>query len=91
MPATPWRKSSFSDGGGSSCVEVSLFWRKSSFSDDGGGSCVEVALAVEGAALRDSKNPDGGVLRVPVGAWRMLQCSPFMSGSPRSSAYGSGR
>jgi hypothetical protein len=75
MPATAWRKSSFSDDGGGSCVEVA--WRKSSFSDGGGSSCVEVAWPMGGVAVRDSKNPDGGVLRLPVGAWGRLvaECS----------------
>jgi Domain of unknown function (DUF397) len=47
-------------------------WRKSTFSSEGGGSCVEVALAEFGATVRDSKNPGGGVLRVPVHTWRRL-------------------
>ncbi|HEV8558260.1 MAG TPA: DUF397 domain-containing protein [Actinophytocola sp.] len=52
-------------------------WRKSSFSDGGGSSCVEVALGPVGVAVRDSKSPDGGVLRLPVGAWGRLvaECS----------------
>lgn len=52
-------------------------WRKSSFSGGGASSCVEVALVSAGAAVRDSKNPTGGMLRVPVPAWRRLvaECS----------------
>lgn len=39
-------------------------WKKSSRSGAGsGGDCVEVAPLVGGAAIRDSKNPKGGVLR----------------------------
>ena len=38
---------------------TSLAWRKSSFS--GGDGCVEVAPYGGLIALRDSKNPDGGV------------------------------
>lgn len=38
-------------------------WRKSSFSDSGNG-CVEVARTF--SAVRDSKNPDGPMLRVDV-------------------------
>lgn len=38
-------------------------WRKSSFSDVANG-CVEVARTL--GAVRDSKNPDGPVLRVDV-------------------------
>jgi Domain of unknown function (DUF5753)/Domain of unknown function (DUF397)/Helix-turn-helix domain len=52
-------------------------WRKSSHSQGGGSACVEVALSVVGAAVRDSKDPSGGVVRVPVPAWRRLvaECS----------------
>jgi hypothetical protein len=46
-------------------------WRKSSFSQGSGNSdCVEVAWAPVGAAVRDSKNPGGGMLTVPEAAWR---------------------
>lgn len=39
-----------------------LQWRTSSFSQ-GNGECVEVAALPDGgAAVRDSKNPDGGTL-----------------------------
>lgn len=39
-----------------------ITWQKSSFSD-AGGNCVEVAALSDGRiALRDSKNPAGGVL-----------------------------
>ncbi|MGH3862676.1 DUF397 domain-containing protein [Actinokineospora sp.] len=38
-------------------------WRKSSRSGGNGGQCVEVALVGERGAVRDSKNPEGGVLR----------------------------
>lgn len=51
-----WRKSSFSGGGG-----------------NGGGGCVEIAALAEGRiAIRDSKNPDGGVLfaaRAEINSW----------------------
>lgn len=37
-------------------------WRKSSYSS-GGGNCVEVAVLADGrVAVRDSKDPDGGML-----------------------------
>lgn len=55
----PWRKSSYS-GNESACVE--LAWRKSSHSGNE-GDCVE--LAYDGA-IRDSKNPDGGRIEVPL-------------------------
>lgn len=46
-------------------------WRKSSFSNgNGNSSCVEVGYAAgEVTALRDSKNPDGGMLTVPTTGW----------------------
>jgi hypothetical protein len=41
-----------------------LMWRKSSFSNANGGGCVEVAnLPNGGWAVRDSKDPQGPVLR----------------------------
>ncbi|TCP57357.1 uncharacterized protein DUF397 [Tamaricihabitans halophyticus] len=63
-----WRKSSYSNGGGN-CVETAALdgatWRKSSYSN-GGGECVETAALDEAmVAVRDSKNPAGGVLFFP--------------------------
>ena len=44
-------------------------WRKSSYSN-GGGNCVEIADLADGTrALRDSKNPDDGVLILGREAW----------------------
>jgi hypothetical protein len=43
-------------------------WRKSSFSGSG-NDCVEIASVETGAAVRDSKNPDGPVLRFTGGKW----------------------
>jgi len=44
-------------------------WRKSTRS--GEGNCVEVAAHLPGiVAVRDSKNPGGGILVFPAGAWR---------------------
>jgi len=46
-------------------------WRKSSFSNGTGGACVEVADLGNGAlGVRDSKDPQGAVLRFSVQAWR---------------------
>ncbi|MER7910767.1 DUF397 domain-containing protein [Streptomyces sp. NPDC096068] len=69
-----WFKSSYSNGQGGDCVEVSYdftdaAWRKSSYSNGDGGNCVEVLDDVPGVVpVRDSKNP-GPVLVVPVAAW----------------------
>ena len=42
-----WRKSSYSNGAGSNCVEVGT-WRTSSHSNNGGDTCVEVGAAITG-------------------------------------------
>ena len=43
-------------------------WRKSSHSG-AGNDCVEIALVADGAAVRDSKNPDGPRLRFADNQW----------------------
>ena len=45
-------------------------WRKSSRSDSQGGNCVEVAGDGHVWYVRDSKDPDGGMLTVSGTAWR---------------------
>ena len=51
-------------------------WRKASYSGNNGGACVEVARNLPGiVAVRDSKNPDGGVLTVTPGQWASLLAS----------------
>ncbi|MGP3949719.1 DUF397 domain-containing protein [Streptomyces sp. 7N604] len=43
---------------------------KSSFSSPGGGECVEVATNVPGTvAVRDSKDPEGPILRFGAAEW----------------------
>ena len=45
-------------------------WRKSRRSNGGGGNCVEVATLPDGgAAVRDSKDPDGPILFFTPGEW----------------------
>ncbi|GAA3885483.1 DUF397 domain-containing protein [Streptomyces sedi] len=48
-------------------------WRKSTYSENGAGGCLEV---VDGLAdtvpVRDSKNPNGPAVLMPVAAWRAL-------------------
>ncbi|AOP45929.1 DUF397 domain-containing protein [Streptomyces lydicus] len=72
-----WRKSSYSDHNGGSCIEVAdhfpgaAAWRKSTYSDQNGGSCVEVSDNFPGLVpIRDSKaGADGPVVAVPASAW----------------------
>lgn len=44
-------------------------WIKSSYSSDQGGNCVEIAELPDGAAVRDSKDPTGPVLRFSPAQW----------------------
>jgi hypothetical protein len=71
-----WRKSTYSNGEGGSCVEVAhdfpgaARWRKSTYSDGNGGNCVEVADGVPGVVpVRDSKVAEGPVLVLGAAAW----------------------
>jgi hypothetical protein len=47
-------------------VKDSVRWRKSSRSGGNGGACVELAYTL--AAVHDSKNPNGPILRADLGA-----------------------
>ena len=71
-----WRKSTYSDGNGGSCVEVAYDfpgvarWRKSTYSDGNGGNCLEVAAGLPGVVpVRDSKVTGGPVIIVGAVAW----------------------
>ncbi len=44
-------------------------WRKSSRSGGNGGNCVEVADLVDAVAVRDSKQPDAGMLIFDQADW----------------------
>ncbi|WP_310712937.1 DUF397 domain-containing protein [Streptomyces lydicus] len=51
-------------------------WRKSTYSNGGDANCVEVADGGSAVVpVRDSKDPDGPVLRFPAVAW-----SSFIAG-----------
>ena len=84
-----WRTSSYSDNGGSSCVEVgALPWRTSSYTDNGGSTCVEVAALARSAAgtvlIRDTTQHGGGpVLRVSAETWQAFT-SAVRAGAPIS-------
>jgi hypothetical protein len=64
---TGWRESSRSAYNGN-CVEVGE-WRKARRSI-GNGDCTQVAPVPGGVAVRDSKDPDGPILRYGTDAWR---------------------
>ncbi|SFY50946.1 DUF397 domain-containing protein [Streptomyces sp. F-1] len=71
-----WFKSSYSNGEGGECVEVTYdflrdaSWFKSSYSNGEGGSCVEVADGFPGVVpVRDSKVADGPALVIGAAAW----------------------
>ena len=44
-------------------------WRKSTYSGANGGDCIEVA-STDMIMVRDTKNPDGAMLKVSAGDWR---------------------
>ncbi|HKB31223.1 MAG TPA: DUF397 domain-containing protein [Streptosporangiaceae bacterium] len=44
-------------------------WVKSSYSSNE-GDCVEISPIPDGMAVRDSKDPDGPILRFSADAWR---------------------
>ncbi|MEU5014974.1 DUF397 domain-containing protein [Streptomyces sp. NPDC021749] len=76
MSTAVWRKSSYSNEEGGSCVEVAegfpgaAAWRKSSYSNQEGGNCVEVAPNLPGIVpVRDSKDPHGPALVFPARSW----------------------
>jgi len=66
IPSNDWHKSSYSANTEGACVQVA--WKKSSYSANSQGDCVEVAVPGP-VAVRDSKNPDGGMLTVPRTSW----------------------
>ena len=69
-----WRKSSHSNNGGGTCVEVAAIpWRTSSHSNNGGGECVEAGHVPGAVLVRDTKdNGAGPVLRVTPADWSRL-------------------
>lgn len=52
-----------------------LRWWKSSRSGNQGGACVEVATSGDNWFVRDSKDPDSGVLTVSAAAWQAFVSS----------------
>ncbi|MFD9481353.1 DUF397 domain-containing protein [Streptomyces nojiriensis] len=69
LSAATWQKSSYSDGSGGSCLEMTT-WRKSTYSDGSGGNCLEVADGHPGLVpVRDSKQPEGPHVVFHAQAW----------------------
>lgn len=67
-----WTGSDSSGEGGERCRQVSYAWRKSTYSSGGSGECVEVATCAcpePSVRIRDSKDPEGPVLRFASDAW----------------------
>ncbi|WP_181785914.1 DUF397 domain-containing protein [Streptomyces phytophilus] len=46
-----------------------LSWCKSSYSSQDGGDCIEVAPTPRAIHVRDSKDPEGPILRFTPDAW----------------------
>ncbi|MFD0685319.1 DUF397 domain-containing protein [Actinomadura fibrosa] len=68
-----WRKASRSTSNGGDCVELAqAAWHKAPQSTSNGGECVEVAEISDIIAIRDSKDPDGGVLLLTPEGFRGL-------------------
>jgi hypothetical protein len=69
-----WRKSTYSDNGGDSCVEVGAIpWRTSTYSDNGGSTCVEAGHVPGAVLVRDTtQRGTGPVLRVSPADWTRL-------------------
>jgi Domain of unknown function (DUF397) len=68
-------------------------WRKGSRSGGNGGACIEIADMTRAVAVRDSKDPDGGMLAFSPSEWSTfadrikggdLTCRSTSSGSRRS-------
>ncbi|GAA1300816.1 DUF397 domain-containing protein [Saccharothrix xinjiangensis] len=74
--ARQWRKSSYSEGANTNCVEVAMQWRKSSYSGGENTNCVEVAFEPVAVGVRDSKYTAPQLAFSPA-AWRaFLQAAP---------------
>lgn len=69
-----------------------MIWRKSSCSGGTDGNCVEIAaLPARGRAIRDSKDPNGPVLRLTAGQWAELIKALLPSGAQSPAAFSSHR
>ncbi|MFD0772328.1 DUF397 domain-containing protein [Streptomonospora algeriensis] len=57
-----------------------LRWRKSSYSGGAGGNCVEVAAVTDQRLIRDSNQPEAGVLEFSVREWTAFLASARREG-----------
>jgi hypothetical protein len=65
-------------------TQAELTWRKSSYSGPRDVCCVEIAFAGADTAVRDSKNPAGGVLLVGESGWRRFLATASRDGFRRA-------
>ena len=67
-----WRKSSHSNGGANTCVEIGAIpWRASSYSNGGSDTCVEAGHVPGAVLVRDTTQHGAGpVLRVTPADWQ---------------------
>ena len=65
-------------------TQAELTWRKSSYSGPRDVCCVEIAFAGADTAVRDSKNPAGGMLLVGEPGWRQFLATASRDGFRRA-------
>lgn len=65
-------------------TQADLTWRKSSYSGPRDVCCVEIAFAGEDTAVRDSKNPTGGMLLVGEASWLRFLATAGRDGFQRA-------
>jgi len=53
-------------------VYEAMCWRHSSFSQGSDQTCVDVAISPSDVRVRDSKDPDGPVLRFSIVEWEIF-------------------
>jgi hypothetical protein len=58
-------------------------WKKSTYSGNT-GNCVEVAITESVVGIRDSKDPDGAVIKVRPEAWRAFVEATRRAGAARA-------
>lgn len=64
-------------------TQADLTWRKSSYSGPRDVCCVEIAFAGPDTAVRDSKNPAGGMLLLGEASWSKFLATASRDGFRR--------